>query len=179
MVFPQPRIYLEHMKTRMDIPRVEPAVFKAMLGLDGSSRTTGLNPVHRYLLQIRASQINGCAYCIDNHVNEAIAAGETHRRLHGLAAWKESSFFTDEEKTLLSLTEEVTLIQVRVSDTVWNKAQNLWNEAYLAQVLLAIITVNAWNEWTEGSYLLPDTTHGLAYLTAIRETLGGGHRSGE
>lgn len=135
--------------------QIPSAVFGAILALEKSSQATSLKPTHRNLLKLRASQINGCSYCIDLHVTEAIAAGETHRRIHGLTAWRESPFFTPEEKVLLALTEEVTLITGRVSDQVWKDALGLWGEAYLAEVLLALLTINTWNRFAISLEMAP------------------------
>ncbi len=129
----------------MNLRQVDPAAYRAMGGLEQYLTAAGLHPLHRHLLKIRASQLNGCAYCVDMHVREAVADGESHWRLHALTVWKESPLFSEQERALLALTEEVTLIQGRVSDETWANARLFWDEPALAVVLMAIITINAWN----------------------------------
>ena len=129
----------------MNLSRVDPAAYRAMGGLEQYLKAAGLNPVHKHLLKIRASQLNGCAYCVDMHVREAAADGESHWRIHALTVWNESPLFSDEEKALLALTEEVTRIEGRVSDETWARVRSFWEEPQLAVVLMAIVTINAWN----------------------------------
>jgi AhpD family alkylhydroperoxidase len=140
----------------MNLRRVDPAAYQAMGALETYGKAAGLNPVLRNLLKIRASQINGCAYCVDLHIREALEAGENPRRLHTVVVWKESPFFTEEEKALLALTEEVTLIQGRVSDRTWAEALEFWDEKTLAAILMAIITINAWNRIGVATEMAPE-----------------------
>ncbi|WP_183561193.1 carboxymuconolactone decarboxylase family protein [Mucilaginibacter sp. SP1R1] len=133
------------MKPRIVIPKLEPEAYKAMLGFDHYLNNTGLTKTHKELIKIRASQINGCAYCIDMHTKDARKAGETEQRIYALNAWRETPFFTDEERAILALTEEVTLIQNHVSDKTYEAAAAILDEHYLAQVIMAIIIINAWN----------------------------------
>jgi AhpD family alkylhydroperoxidase len=133
------------MKARIIIPKVEPEGYKAMLGLDHYLNNTSLTKIHKELIKIRASQINGCAYCIDLHTKDARKAGETEQRIYALNAWRETPFFTEEERAILALTEEVTLIQNHVSDKTYEEAARLFDEHYLAQVIMAAIAINAWN----------------------------------
>lgn len=133
------------MSNRINTLQLEPDAFKAMLALDGYSAKNGLSKTHWELIKIRASQINGCAYCIDMHTKEARKFGETEQRIYALNAWHDTPFFTDEEKAILKLTEEVTLITGRVSDQTYQEAARLLDEHYLAKVIMAIVTINAWN----------------------------------
>ncbi|HMG06953.1 MAG TPA: carboxymuconolactone decarboxylase family protein [Mucilaginibacter sp.] len=133
------------MKARIIIPKLEPEGYKAMLGFDHYLNNTGLTKTHKELIKIRASQINGCAYCIDLHTKDARKAGETEQRIYALNAWRESPFFTEQERAILALTEEVTLIQNHVSDKTYEEAARLLDEHYLAQVIMAAIAINAWN----------------------------------
>lgn len=133
------------MKARVFIPKVEPEGYKAMLGFDHYLNNTSLTKTHKELIKIRASQINGCAYCIDLHTKDARKAGETEQRIYALNAWRETPFFTEEERAILALTEEVTLIQNHVSDKTYEEAARLFDEHYLAQVIIAAIAINAWN----------------------------------
>lgn len=134
------------MNKRLSIAETEPEAFKAMYALVNYLGTTKVSKSHTNLLKIRASQINGCAYCIDMHTKEALKEGETTQRIFLLNAWKETSLFTDEEKAVLAITEEVTLIsQNGLSDKTYQKAIALFDEHYIAQLIMAIVTINAWN----------------------------------
>lgn len=133
------------MKSRIDIRKLEPEAYKAMMALDNYINSTGLSKTHVDLIKIRASQVNGCSYCIDMHTKDARKAGETEQRIYALNAWRETPYFTEEERAILALTEEVTLIQKHVSDKTYEAAAKVLNEFYLAQVIMVIITINAWN----------------------------------
>ena len=133
------------MKTRIKIDKVEPAGYKAVLGLEKFIEGTSLTRSHKDLIKIRSSQINGCAFCIDMHTKEARKAGETEQRIYALNAWRDTSFFSEEERAILALTEEVTLISGHVADGTYEQAAKVLEETYLAQVILAIITINVWN----------------------------------
>ena len=133
------------MKPRISIPKVDPEAYKALAVLSNYIEHSSLTKTHRELIKIRASQINGCAYCIDMHTKDARKAGETEQRIYALNAWRETPFFTEEERAILALTEEVTLIQNHVSDKTYEAAANILDEHYLAQVIMAIINISAWN----------------------------------
>ncbi len=126
------------------IGKADPAAYKAMLALDKYLETTRLSATHKDLIKIRASQINGCAYCINKHTKEAREAGETEQRIYALNAWHDTPFFTPEERAILALTEEITLITNHVSDDTYNAAAALFDEEYLAQLMMAAIIINAW-----------------------------------
>lgn len=143
------------MKTRINIDKAEPAGYKAMLGLEKFIESTPLTRTHKNLIKIKASQINGCAFCIDMHTKEARKAGETEQRIYALNAWRDTPFFSAEERAILALTEEVTLISNHVKDETYDQAAKLLNETYLAQVILAIITINAWNRIGIATNLIP------------------------
>jgi AhpD family alkylhydroperoxidase len=143
------------MDTRIKIDKVEPAGYKAILGLENFIESTPLTKKHKDLIKIRASQINGCAFCIDMHTKDARKAGETEQRIYALNAWRDTLFFTEEERAILALTEEVTLISNHVSDETYAQAAKVLDETYLAQVILAIITINAWNRIGITTQLLP------------------------
>ncbi|MER6397239.1 carboxymuconolactone decarboxylase family protein [Kitasatospora sp. NPDC001603] len=129
---------------RMNLSAVAPKVFKAVLALDAASRQ-GLDPVLVELVQIRASQLNHCAYCIDYHTGDARRAGEREERIYQLSAWEDSSLFTAEERAALALTEAVTLLPQGVSDAVYDEAAARFDEKALAQLIALIFTVNTWN----------------------------------
>lgn len=133
------------MSDRINILKLEPAAYKAMLGLEQYIDSTSLTKTHKELIKIRASQINRCAYCLNMHTKDARAHGETEQRIYTLSAWHDTSFFTPEEQAILKLTEEVTQISGRVSDETYDRAAQLFDEHYLAQLIMAITTINAWN----------------------------------
>jgi len=130
---------------RLKINTAEPAGYRAMIALEKYIESTELTTRHKDLIKIRASQINGCAFCVDMHTTDARKAGETERRIYNISVWHEAPFFDEQERAILALTEEVTLITGRVSDETYKKAAEPFDEKYLAQVIMAIITINAWN----------------------------------
>jgi AhpD family alkylhydroperoxidase len=143
------------MKTRINIEKTEPAGYKAILGLEKFIESTPLTRTHKDLIKIRASQINGCAFCINMHTRDARKAGETEQRIYALNAWRDTPFFSEEEQAILALTEEVTLINNHVKDETYEQAAAVLEETYLAQVILAIITINAWNRIGIATKLIP------------------------
>lgn len=143
------------MKTRIKIDQTEPAGYKAILGLESFIESTPLTKTDKDLIKIRASQINGCAFCIDMHTKEARKAGETEQRIYALNAWRDTPFFTTDERAILALTEEVTLISGHVKDETYQAALEILGETYLAQVILSIITINAWNRIGITTQLVP------------------------
>ena len=146
------------MNKRTSIPKADPEAYKAMQAFDKYLEATQLTTVHRDLIKIRTSQINGCAYCIDMHTREARAAGETEQRIYALNAWRDTPFFTEAERAILALTEEVTLIQHHVADETYDRAASLLDAKYLAQVIMAIISMNAWNRIGITTGLQPSLT---------------------
>lgn len=144
------------MATRLRIDQVEPAGYKAILGLEKFIESTPLTKVHKDLIKIRASQLNGCAFCIDMHTKDARKAGETEQRIYGLNAWRDAPFYTADERAILAITEEITLIsEHHVSDATYEAALALLGETYLAQVILSVITINAWNRIGITTKLIP------------------------
>lgn len=144
------------MEKRIDISETEPQAFKAMYGLESYLATTQLSKTQKELIKIRASQINGCAFCIDMHTKDALKYGETAQRIFLLNAWRETSLFTEEEKVLLSMTEEVTLIHHRgLSDETYKKAEQFFGKNGIAQIIVAIATINAWNRIAISTQLEP------------------------
>lgn len=122
-----------------------PELYKAMFALEKGLAASDLSKTHRELIKIRASQINGCAFCINMHSRDARKNGETEQRIYLLNAWRETDLYTPEERVILALTEEVTLIQHHVSDKTYREAVELLGESYTAQVIMATVTINAWN----------------------------------
>ena len=133
------------MKSRILINEVAPQAYQALMNLEKYISTTSLTSTHKELIKIRASQINGCAFCINMHTADARKQGETEQRIYLTSAWKEADVYTEEEKAILALTEQVTLIGNHVSDEVYQKAASLFDDKYLAEIILAIITINSWN----------------------------------
>jgi AhpD family alkylhydroperoxidase len=144
------------MEKRINLSQLEPEGYKAMMGLEKYIASTPLKPAHKELIKIRASQINGCAFCIDMHTKEARKIGETEQRIYLLNAWRDTTFFTEEEQAILALTEEVTLIQQHVSDATYQKAAKLFDEHYLAQIIMMIVTINAWNRIAISTGMMPE-----------------------
>lgn len=134
------------MKQRMSFKDVEPAGYAATLNLENFCRSIAIDPLYKELIKIRASQINSCAYCIAMHTEEARALGESEQRIYALSAWRESPLFNQEERALLALTEEVTLIAAGgVSNETYEGVGKMFGEQRLAQIILLIVTINAWN----------------------------------
>lgn len=134
------------MEQRLDISQIEPAGYKAMLGLEEYLQRSQLSKIHLELIKIRASQINGCAFCIDMHTSDALKQGESTKRIFLLNAWKETELFNEEEKTILAITEEITLISRNgLSDAIYQQAEKLFDKHYIAQIIMAVVTINAWN----------------------------------
>jgi len=133
------------MNTRVNILQTQPEAYKAMMGLEKYISSTSLDAIHKELIKMRASQINGCAFCIDMHTKDARKLGMSEQRIYLLNAWRETQLYTEEERIILAMTEEITLIQQHLSDATYNKAIQLFGEDYVAQVIMAITTINAWN----------------------------------
>jgi len=133
------------MKKRIDILKTAPEAYKAMSALENYIKSSKLTPIHKELIKIRASQINGCAFCIDMHTKDARKIGETEQRIYLLNAWRETDLFTEEERVILALTEEITEIKNHLSNDTYQKAAQLFDETYLTQIIMTIITINSWN----------------------------------
>ena len=133
------------MQTRVNILQTQPGAYKAMMGLEKYIASTSLSSTHKELIKIRASQINGCAYCINMHTKEARKKGESEQRIYLLNAWRETNLYTAEEQAILAMTEEVTLIQNKLSKATYEQAKSLFDERYIAEIIMMITTINAWN----------------------------------
>lgn len=131
---------------RLDLAKTAPKVFRALIGFDTAARE-GLDPALVELIQIRASHLNHCAYCLHLHTNDARRAGESEDRLHMVPVWREARhFFTDRERAALALTEAVTLVaDGGVPDDVYARAAEVFDDRELAHVLALILTINTWN----------------------------------
>ncbi|MFD7901086.1 carboxymuconolactone decarboxylase family protein [Kitasatospora sp. NPDC059722] len=131
---------------RLDYARTVPKVFRAMIALDAAARE-GLDPTLVELVQLRTSQLNGCAYCLDMHVKDARKAGETDERIYLLPVWHDApaGVYTERERAALALAEEVTAIGGGVSDAVYARAAALFEEEELAHLMSVCFTINTWN----------------------------------
>ncbi|BAY07733.1 carboxymuconolactone decarboxylase family protein [Calothrix sp. NIES-2098] len=143
------------MQSRMEL-KVESAAYRAMVQLERYVRSSGINPTLLELIKIRASQINGCAYCIDMHTKDARLNGETEQRIYALNAWRETPFFTDEERAVLAFTEAVTSIAThQVTDEIYNEVSRYFTPDEVANLLMAIVTINSWNRIAITTRMLP------------------------
>jgi AhpD family alkylhydroperoxidase len=135
------------MKERIDITRAAPGAMQAMLALEAYVRKVWHHePLLMGLVKVRASEINGCAYCLDMHTKDARAEGETEQRLYALPAWRETPFFTERERAALAWTEAVTLVsEGHVPDDVYEEARKQFTEEELVNLTMAVVGINGWN----------------------------------
>jgi AhpD family alkylhydroperoxidase len=144
------------MKARIDLTHVRPGVVQAMLGLERQVRQGGLDERLLDLVRIRASQINGCAYCLDMHTKDARANGETEQRLYGLDAWRETPYFSARERAALEWTEALTLVsESRVPDDVFERVRAQFSEDELVHLSLAVVAINGWNRLNIAARTVP------------------------
>jgi AhpD family alkylhydroperoxidase len=133
------------MEARLNYPKVAPGAYEAMLGIERYLASCGLDRKLVELVKMRASQINGCAFCIQMHSKDARAAGETEARLYGLDAWHESPFYDERERAALAWTEAVTTLDGHVPDEAYAAARAVFDEKQLADLTWAIGAINLWN----------------------------------
>jgi AhpD family alkylhydroperoxidase len=134
------------MTPRMEHWKVAPGGFKAMSSLEAYLRESGLDNALLHMVKLRASQMNGCAYCIDMHWKDARAVGENEQRLYGLDAWREASYYTDRERAALEWTEALTNItDGHVPDAAYDTVRGHFSEKELADLTWAVAAINAWN----------------------------------
>lgn len=146
------------MQARLDYGNTAPAAIKAMLALHRYGMNCGLEPTLLELVKTRASQLNGCAYCIDMHTKDARALGESEQRLYALSAWQETPFYTARERAALSLTEAVTLVaDGHVPDAIYEQARQSFNEEELVNLVMNIIIINGWNRLSITFRTVPGT----------------------
>lgn len=145
------------MSKRINIEELEPTGYKAMLGLEGYLATTKLSKTHKELIKIRTSQINGCAFCIAMHTKDARKHGETEQRIYLLNAWRETEgIFTEEERVILALAEEIALISKGgLSEETYQKAKALFDDNYIAQLIMIAVTINGWNRIAISTHMQP------------------------
>jgi AhpD family alkylhydroperoxidase len=129
-----------------------------MMGVQTYVNQSGLEPLLQELVKLRASQVNGCAYCIDMHSKDARALGESEQRIYALDAWRETPFFSERERAALAWTEAVTRIgDDHVSDAVYLEARRLFSDQELVKLTMAVVAVNGWNRWCIAFRVLPGT----------------------
>jgi AhpD family alkylhydroperoxidase len=146
------------MEARFNIAQVSPSAYHAMLGLEKYLASCGLEINLLHLIKLRASQINGCAYCIDMHTKDARAAGETEQRLYALNAWRETPFFTERERAALEWTEAITLIaDGHAPDELFFRVRQHFSESEMVNLTLAIVAINGWNRLAIGFRSVPGT----------------------
>lgn len=146
------------MKARLHYRAVAPGVYTAMRALEQYLHASSLEEPLIHLVKLRASQINGCAYCIDMHWKDLRALGEAEQRLYSLDAWRECPWYTDRERAALAWTEAVTLIaDDRVPDAVYEQVRPQFSETELADLTLAVATINAWNRLSVAGRTEPGT----------------------
>jgi len=146
------------MEPRIDYMRVAGGGYRAMLGLEQYLHQCGLEERLLHLIKLRASQINGCAYCLDMHWKDLRAIGESEQRMYSLDAWEESPYYTERERAALAWTEAVTrLSEGHVPDKVYETVRTQFNEQELANLTLAIATINAWNRLSIAGRTTPGT----------------------
>jgi AhpD family alkylhydroperoxidase len=136
------------MEPRLDFYKANPSAIKALLGLEDRIAKSGVEKPLAELVRLRASQINGCAFCVDMHTADARKGGETDRRLATVTVWRETPFFTDRERAALEWTEAVTLVSVdHVPDSVWNAIRPHFSDEEIVDLTLLVAAINSWNRF--------------------------------
>jgi len=142
---------------RIDLLALAPEAYEAMRAIEAYIRKSGLDRRLYELIKIRASQINGCIFCLNMHTREARALGETEQRIYGLSAWQEAPYYTEKERAALALTEAITLVaESRVPDEVFENARQHFDEKELAALIIGITNINGWNRWMVASRRPPE-----------------------
>jgi AhpD family alkylhydroperoxidase len=146
------------MQPRLDYSNADPHAVQAMYAVEKYVRESGLDPAMVELIKLRASQINGCAYCIDMHTKDARANGETEQRLYALTAWRETPFYTERERAALEWTEAVTLVsETHVPDDIYERVRQQFREQDLIKLTMAVVAINAWNRIAVAFRAVPGT----------------------
>ncbi|MET3233822.1 UNVERIFIED_ORG: AhpD family alkylhydroperoxidase [Burkholderia sp. 1263] len=145
------------MEQRLDFYKANPAAIKALMGVEQQVGKSALEKSLTELVRLRASQINGCAYCVDMHTTDARKGGESERRLATVVVWRETPFFTDRERAALEWTEALTLVSHgHVPDAVWQAVRPHFSDKELVDLTLLISAINAWNRFAIGFRKLPE-----------------------
>ena len=144
------------MKARIDLMHVNPGIIQAMFALERQVRQAGLDHALLDLVKMRASQINGCAYCLDMHSKDARASGETEQRLYGLSAWRETPYYSARERAALEWTEALTRVaDGPVADDLYERVREQFSEDEIAHLTLAIVAINGWNRLNVAARTVP------------------------
>jgi AhpD family alkylhydroperoxidase len=144
------------MEARIDLMHVSPGIMHAMLGLERQVQKAGLDSKLLDLVRMRASQINGCAFCLDMHSKDARANGETEQRLYGLEAWRETPYYAARERAALEWTEALTLVsESHVPDELYERVRAQFSEDELIHLSLAIVAINGWNRLNVAARTVP------------------------
>ena len=143
------------MKPRFNLA-IAPEAYRAVAGLEGYLKRSGLEPNLLHMIKLRASQINGCAYCVDKHSDDARKAGESERRLANIVTWREAPFFSDRERAALEWTESLTRVeQTHVPNDVWESVKPHFTPEELVDLTLLVGTINSWNRFAIAFRKLP------------------------
>jgi AhpD family alkylhydroperoxidase len=146
------------MKARFNYAKVAPGVYDAMEALEKYAGSCGLEESLLHLVRLRASQVNGCAYCLDMHWKDLRAIGEAEQRLYSLDAWRECPYYTERERAALAWAESVTLVaDAHVPDAVYEEARRHLSEKELADLTLAVVAINGWNRLSIAARVVPGT----------------------
>jgi AhpD family alkylhydroperoxidase len=157
------------MQPRLKYQQKSSGAYEAMLGLERFVRNCGLEHTLLELVKTRASQINGCAFCIDMHTKDARAAGETEQRLYGLSVWRETPFYTERERAALEWTDALTLIaQNDVPNELYERVRGQFSEEELVHLTMAVIAINGWNRLAIAFRSVPGS-----YQPPVHKTSGG------
>jgi len=144
------------MKARIDLMHVNPGIVQAMLGLERQVGKAGFDHRLLDLVRMRASQINGCAYCLDMHSKDARAGGETEQRLYGLDAWRETPYYSARERAALEWTEALTLVsETHAPDDVYERVREQFSDDEMMHLTLAIVSINGWNRLNIAARTVP------------------------
>ncbi|MDN4526422.1 carboxymuconolactone decarboxylase family protein [Fictibacillus fluitans] len=145
------------MEERIRMEDVEPGAYQAMFALEKYMARTSIDKSLKELIKIRASQINGCAFCLNMHTKEARELGETEQRIYALNAWRETPYFTPEERAVLALTEAVTLVaESHVPDNVYDEAAQYFDKKQLSEIIMQIVVINSWNRLAVTARKMPE-----------------------
>ncbi|MGF6533985.1 AhpD family alkylhydroperoxidase [Paraburkholderia sp. GAS206C] len=145
------------MQSRLDFYKASPTGTRAMMALEKAVSECGLEKPLMELVRLRASQINGCAFCVDMHTTDARKGGETERRLASVVVWREAPFFSERERAALEWTEALTLVaQTHVPDAVWNAVRPHFTDQELADLTMLVVAINGWNRISVGFRKIPE-----------------------
>ncbi|KAA6447183.1 carboxymuconolactone decarboxylase family protein [Bacillus swezeyi] len=145
------------METRFLMEEVNPTGYAGMFALEKAQASSSIDPVLKELIKIRASQMNGCVFCLNMHTKDARQNGETEQRIYALSAWREAPFYTEKERAVLALTEAVTRIaDAGLPDDVYNEARAHFSEAETAELIMLVVTINAWNRIAVATRKIPE-----------------------